>query len=149
MTAKYPKIRLITCRKVGTEEPQDDFHGHWQVCTPGDVGSFSAVGYFFGRQLNETLNVPIGLINDAWGGSACEAWVRRDLLRKRQVQTADGPLGEIEKKYDPKRPRPNIKRLAKWKTVTERPSSRARAAQAARTDPREPTDRQSAPGEHL
>ena len=44
------------------------------------MGSFSAVGYFFGRQLNQTLNVPIGLINNAWGGSAAEAWVRRDLL---------------------------------------------------------------------
>jgi sialate O-acetylesterase len=41
---------------------------------------FSAVGYFFGRQIHQTLGVPVGLINDAWGGSAAEAWVRRDLL---------------------------------------------------------------------
>ena len=38
-------------------------------------GGFSAVGYFFGRQLHQTLGVPIGLINDSWGGSACEAWI--------------------------------------------------------------------------
>jgi sialate O-acetylesterase len=44
------------------------------------VGNFSAVGYFFGRQLHQALDVPIGLINNAWGGSACEAWIRRDLL---------------------------------------------------------------------
>jgi sialate O-acetylesterase len=44
------------------------------------VGNFSAVGYFFGRQLHETLGVPIGLIDNAWGGSSAEAWVPRDVL---------------------------------------------------------------------
>jgi sialate O-acetylesterase len=89
-TAKFPKIRLITVpTQVGTQEPQDDFNGKWEVCTwqprpgePDTVGQFSAVGYFFGRQLHQTLDVPIGLIDDAWGGSACEAWIRRDLLEK-------------------------------------------------------------------
>ncbi len=80
--AKYPKIRLISVPQVGTQEPKDDFKGSWQVCTPESVRNFSAVGYFFGRQLHETLDVPVGLINDAWGGSACEAWIRRDLLKE-------------------------------------------------------------------
>jgi sialate O-acetylesterase len=81
-TAKYPKIRLISVPQVGTQEPQDDFKGKWEVCTPETAASFSAVGYFFGRQLHQTLDIPIGLIDDAWGGSACEAWVRRDLLEQ-------------------------------------------------------------------
>ena len=81
-TAKFPNIRLISVPQVGTQEPQDDFKGKWEVCTPLTVKSFSAVGYFFGRQLHQTLDVPIGLIDDAWGGSACEAWIRRDLLEK-------------------------------------------------------------------
>ena len=51
---------------------------------PRPSASFSAVGYFFGRQLHQTLDVPIGLIDDSWGGSACEAWVRRDLLDGRR-----------------------------------------------------------------
>ena len=38
------------------------------------------MGYFFGRRLHQMLDVPIGLINDSWGGSACEAWIRRDIL---------------------------------------------------------------------
>ncbi len=80
LSAHYPDIRLVTVPRVGTQEPQSDFEGQWQRCSPDTVGSFSAVGYFFGRQLNQTLNVPIGLINNAWGGSAAEAWVRRDLL---------------------------------------------------------------------
>ena len=78
--AKYPQIRLITVPQSGTQEPQNDFNGQWEPCSPETVGGFSAVGYFFGRQLHETLDVPIGLINDAWGGSACEAWVPRDRL---------------------------------------------------------------------
>lgn len=81
LTAKFSNIRLITVPQVGTQEPQNDFGGDgWQLCSPETVGQFSAVGYFFGRQLHQTLDVPIGLIDDAWGGSACEAWVRRDLL---------------------------------------------------------------------
>lgn len=82
LAAKHPNIRLISVPNAGTQEPQKDFRGHWQICDPRTVGGFSAVGYFFGRQLHETLGVPVGLINDAWGGSACEAWVRRDLLEK-------------------------------------------------------------------
>src|SRR5437764_10262468 len=81
-TAKFPKIRLISVPQFGTQEAQDDFKGEWKVCTPENAATFSAVGYFFGRQLHQTLDVPIGLIDDAWGGSACEAWVRRDLLEK-------------------------------------------------------------------
>ncbi len=80
LAAKFPKIRLISVPQVGTQEPQDDFKGEWELCTPETVAGFSAVGYFFGRQLHETLGVPVGLINDAWGGSACEAWVHRKLL---------------------------------------------------------------------
>ncbi|MFO0888492.1 MAG: sialate O-acetylesterase [Isosphaeraceae bacterium] len=78
--ARFPGIRLITVPNRGTQEPQKDFDGHWSVCSPETVPGFSAVGYFFGRQLHQTLGVPIGLINDAWGGSACEAWIPRDRL---------------------------------------------------------------------
>jgi sialate O-acetylesterase len=81
-TAKFPKIRLISVPQVGTQEPQEDFKGKWEVCSPETISQFSAVGYYFGRQLHQTLDIPIGLIDDAWGGSACEAWVRRDILAK-------------------------------------------------------------------
>ncbi len=81
VAAKYPKIRMINFPQVGTQEPQWTYDDrHWMVCTPDTVGGFSAVGYFFARQLAQTLDVPVGMINNAWGGSACEAWIRRDLL---------------------------------------------------------------------
>jgi sialate O-acetylesterase len=81
LAAKFPKIRMINFPQIGLQEPKwshDD--RKWMVCTPETVNGFSAVGYFFGRQLYETLNVPIGLINNAWGGSACEAWINRKVL---------------------------------------------------------------------
>jgi sialate O-acetylesterase len=80
--AKYPNIRLISVPQVGTQEIKDDFEGQWEPCSPQNVGAFSAVGFFFGRILHEALDVPVGLIDNAWGGSAAEAWVRRDVLEK-------------------------------------------------------------------
>ncbi|MEZ6130846.1 MAG: sialate O-acetylesterase [Planctomycetaceae bacterium] len=81
LAAKHPNLRMINFPQIGVQEPiwtHDD--RQWQVCTPETVGGFSAVGYFFGRQLEETLDVPVGMINNAWGGSACEAWINRDVL---------------------------------------------------------------------
>ena len=81
LSANYPEIRLITVPQTGTQEPQASFAGQWEACTPETVKQFSAVGYYFGRQLHQTLDVPIGLIDNAWGGSSAEAWVNRDVLR--------------------------------------------------------------------
>lgn len=80
--ADFPQIRMINFSRVGKQKPVWTHEGaSWMVCSPQTVGRFSAVGYFFGRQLHQTIDVPIGLINTAWGGSACEAWINRDLLK--------------------------------------------------------------------
>lgn len=79
-TANRPQIRLITVAKNGTQELQDDFEGEWAVATPDTVAHFSAVGYLFGKRLQDALNVPIGLIDNSWGGSSAEAWVPRETL---------------------------------------------------------------------
>lgn len=94
LTAKFPQIRLISVPQVASQEPLNDFDGQWEACTPETVKSFSAVGYFFGRQLHQTLDVPIGLIDNAWGGSAAEAWVAREDLEK------TGAYGDLLKKWD-------------------------------------------------
>ena len=78
--SKLPNLRLITVPNLGTQELQNDFKGQWQISTPDAALKFSAVGFLYGRYLQETLNVPVGLINNAWGGSAAEAWVRRESL---------------------------------------------------------------------
>lgn len=79
-TANNPQIRLITVSKVGTQEPKDDFKGQWEVATSESVANFSAVGYLFGKRLQNALNVPIGLIDNSWGASSAEAWVPRETL---------------------------------------------------------------------
>jgi len=78
--ADYPKIRLFRVQRKVADQPLDDCQGTWQACSPQTVGSFSAVGYFFGRELHKKLNVPIGLIESAWGGTPAEAWTRREIL---------------------------------------------------------------------
>ncbi len=78
--AKFPQIRMINFPQTGSQEPIWTHDRRWKICTPENVGGFSAVGYFFARQLHQTLDVPIGMVNNAWGGSACEAWIHRDLL---------------------------------------------------------------------
>src|SRR5688500_20213038 len=61
--------------------PSDDIGGGpWKVCSSHTVGEFSAVAYFFGRKLLQELDVPIGLINSAWGGTNIEAWLSWDVM---------------------------------------------------------------------
>ncbi len=85
MTANYPNLRLVSVPQVGTQEAQTDFNGRWESTTPEVAKNFSAVGYLFGRRLHLALGVPVGLIDNAWGGSACEAWIPRDRLNQLPV----------------------------------------------------------------
>jgi sialate O-acetylesterase len=75
-----PKIRLFTVPKVGAEKPLDSVKGQWKECGPDTVGSFSAVAYFFGRDVQKALDVPVGLIHTSWGGTPAEAWTRLGAL---------------------------------------------------------------------
>lgn len=91
--ANDPEIRMINFPQVGSQEPiWSHDERRWMVCSPETVSQFSAVGYFFGRQLHQTLGVPVGLINNAWGGSAAEAWVPREVLAENEAMY--GPLLE-------------------------------------------------------
>ena len=82
LAADLPQLRLMTMPKIGTQEPQKNFNGKWELSNAQSAGNFSAVGYYFGKTLHEILGVPVGLINNAWGGSAAEAWVPREVLEK-------------------------------------------------------------------
>ena len=78
--ANHPEIRLFTVEHHTSETPLNDVEGHWVVTTPEDAAHFSAVGYFFGRELYQRLKLPIGLINTSWGGTPAEAWTSHDAL---------------------------------------------------------------------
>jgi sialate O-acetylesterase len=73
--ADYPQIRLFDVPgHVAGPEPQDDPRGTWKICTPQSVPGFSAVGYYFGRELYQNIKVPIGLVGTNWGGTRIEPW---------------------------------------------------------------------------
>lgn len=78
--ANHPGMRIVRVKGPGSQTTVEDFDGHWEVCAPETVKGFSAVGYFFGRELQQQIGVPIGLIDNSWGGSACDAWIRRDRM---------------------------------------------------------------------
>jgi len=138
--AKFPGIRFVSVPQVGTQEPQWNFSGTWQVCSPETVGDFSAVGYYFGRQLHQTLGVPVGLIDNAWGGSAAEAWVRRDKLAGHPTLKAiherwlaeepglEKARGEFEAK------------LAEWRSAAQQAKAAGKPEPDGKPDPKQNPD---------
>ena len=78
--ADYPDIRLFQVKKQVAENPQENCIGTWKVCNPENVAKFSAVAYYFGREIHANLDVPVGLIQSSWGGTPAEAWTSREAL---------------------------------------------------------------------
>lgn len=76
-----PQLRFFEVKNVASAEPQQDVPGRWVIATPQTVSEFSAAGYFFGRNLREKLNKPVGLIDASWGGTLIEAWMAIRSLR--------------------------------------------------------------------
>ncbi len=74
-SAAVPEIRLFNVQRKVSGEPLDDCVGIWEVCSPSTVSQFSAAAYFFGKKLHDELNIPVGLIETAWGGTPAEAWM--------------------------------------------------------------------------
>jgi sialate O-acetylesterase len=79
--ANFFQIRLFTLEKKMSEKPlANASSSKWEICSPSTAGTFSAVGYFFGRNLFSHFNVPIGLINTSWGGTNVEAWTSMETM---------------------------------------------------------------------
>jgi sialate O-acetylesterase len=98
-SANYPDIRLFQCPHNVQFKPADDVEGGaWKVCTPETVAGFSAVGYFFGASIYKDLNVPIGLLWTAWGGTVAETWISEESISK--FGEFNEQMQEM-KKYDP------------------------------------------------
>ncbi|MEA4935807.1 MAG: sialate O-acetylesterase [Paludibacter sp.] len=74
------QIRLFTVKKEAKIDPQTDVTGRWEETMPISVRDFSATAYYFGRLLQETLKVPVGLVASSWGGSSIEAWMTKEML---------------------------------------------------------------------
>lgn len=99
--ANYPTIRLLQVTKNTSTKPLNNLNvamGGWAVCSPQTVAEFSAVAYFFGRNLVENTKIPIGLINTSWGGTIAEAWTSASTLKTMPDFASN--VSEMEKNND-------------------------------------------------
>lgn len=108
--ANHQNIRLYQVQKDSSRKPLEQTIGEWLVCTPENIrkdpwSGFTAIGYFFGRQINRNLNVPVGLIQAAWGGTPIESWTSKQTIladpkTKHVIEnyTFDSKKYKIEKK---------------------------------------------------
>ncbi|WP_373056518.1 sialate O-acetylesterase [Zunongwangia sp. H14] len=101
--AKNQNIRFFTVAHRTAENMQQDLDGHWVESTPETMKNFSAIAYFFGKKLQEELDVPVGLINSSWGGTPAEAWTPSEAITSNKRLTKGAAmLPEVE--WGPKEP---------------------------------------------
>ena len=74
-SAKFPQIRLFYVPRKPSPVPVEDVEARWVVCSPESIAEFSAVLYFFGRQMHQDLKIPMGLIHSSWGGTPIASWI--------------------------------------------------------------------------
>jgi len=126
--AKHPNIRLFTVTRKIAHTPQTDCEGSWSECSPETIPNFSAVAYYFGRELHKELNVPIGLIHTSWGGTPSEAWTRREVLEslseaKPILERYDDVVArypQIKQEYE--------RKVEEWKEAAEKAKAEGKKA---------------------
>ena len=93
--ANHPRIRLLLQKKATSSVPLPESADTWAVCTPETAANFSAVAYFFGREISEKENVPIGLIDTSWGGTAAHSWISISGLAENNLVSVDQDAATI------------------------------------------------------
>ncbi len=119
-SADYPTLRMFTVHRAVASKPQVDVQGNWVKAHGEAIGSFSATAYFFGRDLQRALNVPVGLIHSSWGGTIAEAWTSRGTLEsdpefKSILENGAKLLANYPKTFDDYE-----KQLIAWREESER-----------------------------
>ena len=117
--ANFPAIRLFTVPRMAKLEPTEECAGKWEICSPETIPNFSAVAYYFGRNLHQKLQLPIGLIHSSWGGTPAQFWappevIARDPLLKVYAEKWE----EVKAKY-PAAKAEYDRKLEAWKTASE------------------------------
>ena len=92
--ADDPLLRFFTVQHATAAEPQSDLRGKWEPSTPATVKSFSAVAYFFARELRAKVNCPVAILHSSWGGTPAQTWLSLDALRQ------DPPFAGHLKKWE-------------------------------------------------
>ena len=87
--ANNPNIRIFHIEKMGAKYPQLTCHANWTESTPETMRSTSSLAYFFGRELQQRLNIPIGIIVSAWGGTPAEVWIEKSQIENNPILNKD------------------------------------------------------------
>lgn len=156
--ATHPKIRLYKVPNVTAFDPQPTCDGKWVECTPDTVKGFTAVGYFFGRDIHAATGVPIGLINTSWGGTPAQAWTSMAGLQTdpaldgfvNNYKTTVANIDKLVEKYDketfPKWKKEYDAAMAQWKQAAA-DAKKAKQPEPARPKlPRQPNSPKNNPG---
>ena len=135
-SANWPEVRLFRESSGAATEPRREPEGRWVACAPGTVGTFSATAYFFGRDLHRELEVPVGLIVSAVGGTPIESWIRPEVQRASpaleaffeatEASAAGFDEAKVKAQYD--------RQLERWREEA------AKAKAANRPAPKKPND---------
>jgi sialate O-acetylesterase len=143
--ANYPLIRMFTGKATKAYAPQPRVEGEWLVCSPGTVPGFSAVGYFFARDLQREIKVPVGIVTLSYGASTAEAWIRREpLAANPQLQPMLDRFDTAYRTYQANKPDPE--KLAQEQKQFEVDAAKARAE--GKTPPRRPGNRDPEQDQH-
>jgi len=155
--AKFPSIRCLTIPLRSSPTPLENFpieqrnpyyvelKGLWRVCTPETARDFPAVGYHFARTVHEITGVPIGLIDNSWGGSVVETWISREMLET--IPEAKNLLKHYDievSSYDYNAAL--ARKLAGWRRQVEKAKAAGRTAPPKPDVPKTYTYRQNFPG---
>jgi sialate O-acetylesterase len=136
--AEHPEIRTIDVPNKVADEPLTDFKGAWKLCSSKTIDSFSAVAYFFAREINKATGYPVGIVNATWGGTPAESWTKKEVLQ------SDPDLNAILTRYQQQLavfPEENEKyktALNKWRADTSKKKGSAPAAPMGPTHNKSP-----------
>jgi len=142
--ANFPGLRLFTTKSATAATPQSDVSGEWKICTPETAPGFSAVGFFFGRELLDKLGTPIGLVATPWGGKPSEAFTSREKLEA--TPAAGDLLAEWDARqagYDPDKAQKSYQSaMVRWKErvadIRQKAKAKAKAGEGENEKPRFP-----------
>ena len=160
-SANHPMIRLMTVPQQASPVAFTDMDrlnefnswtrrheqkGSWSQCTPKAIERFSAIGYIFGKRLHLVSGIPIGLIDNSWGGTTIEAWTSRSTLKK--IPAARGLLEEWDSKIAAYDAAASLQaRIQRWEKDSERRKARGEKPNPKPTEPdQDPASDRNNPG---
>ncbi len=100
-SSAHEGLRLLSVPRLASRTPVDTFAGSWAVCGPETAAGFSAVAYYFGREVHKALGAPVGLVKSAWGGTRAEAWTPAAVVEEFESPAAfDASVEEAKRDMD-------------------------------------------------